>query len=115
MKKINHTKQHNLNSITEELFAAFPEWVKPDAVSGEQSTSVSISGDGSTLNLWVPDNADEGAIRAVIDAHDPTKESKGEKVSRELQEAQVSVRGKFKVLGLTDREIDAVLGVQDAI
>jgi len=108
MKKLTYTKQHKLNLITEELFAAFPGWIS--SVGNEQQTSVSISGDGSTLILLVPDAADENAIQVVIDAHDSKLESKGEKVARELEESRVSVRVKFKVQGLTDREIDAVLG-----
>ena len=112
MKKLTYTKQHKLSLITEELFAAFPAWVNVDSVSNELSTSVSISGEDSKLTLWVPDDANENAIQVVIDAHDSSKESEGEKITREHQEARISARAKFKIQGMTDREVDVTLGEQ---
>ena len=70
MKKLSFVKVNNLAQITDELFAAFPEWRKTDA-KGITYTEVSVYGDGSMVVMIVPDSADETAIQNVVDAHVP--------------------------------------------
>ena len=71
MKKLTYAKTHHLSKLHDELQAAFPEWKTLDPEYGFR-TSVSVSGDGLVVTLWVPVITDEAAVQAVIDSHDPT-------------------------------------------
>lgn len=74
MKSLTFPKAHGA-ALVDDLFAAFPEWVMIDPETGERSTDVQISGDGATLTLTVPDDADEATIAAVVNAHTPPQEA----------------------------------------
>lgn len=71
MKKITFDQPHYLSKLHDELLAAIPQ-LQPVEVDGERWAVVAVGGDGQTLTLRVPDSADEAAIRAVVEAHDPT-------------------------------------------
>jgi len=72
-KKLTFVKDHFLSKITEELFAAFPEWVFVDPSALYSRTALAtVSGDGKTLVLWVPKDTDEAKVALVVNAHDPT-------------------------------------------
>lgn len=73
MKTLTFQQPHNLNKITDELFAAFPSWRTPATFGGIQGfvTNVVVQGDGATLTLVVPDDADVSAVAAVVQAHNP--------------------------------------------
>lgn len=61
---------HHLNKLHDELLT-IPS-VQPVEVDGERRAVMAVSGDGTKLVLQVPDDADETAIRLLVDAHDPT-------------------------------------------
>jgi len=71
MKKLVYTKTHHLSKLHDELQAAFPEW-RTLGSDGRFRTSVSVSGDGRVVTLWVPVITDETVVQAVINSHDPT-------------------------------------------
>jgi hypothetical protein len=71
MKKLTFTQAHHLGKLHDELLAAIPA-LQPTGAGEERRAVMSVSGDGSTLSLGVPDDADEAAIAAVVAAHDPT-------------------------------------------
>jgi len=86
MKKLTYSQVHNLSKIGSELMTAFPAWRVLDS-DGFYHTAVSVSGDGKVLTLWVPANADEAAIKAIITAHDPTPLPKGMSKSEKARQA----------------------------
>jgi hypothetical protein len=115
MKVLVFKKKNNLNLIGEELFDAFPEWVReetdPDLGTTINTTSVVIqhTGNKDEFSVTVPDDADEVAIQAVVDAHDSSKESKKEKRDKKSIELKELARVKIiAAAGLTDDEYDAV-------
>lgn len=68
MKTVTIQKTHHLSQLTDELFDQFPAWrtQRPD---GLYQTDVAVGGDGETVTLTLPDDADEVAIRAAVTAH----------------------------------------------
>jgi len=71
-KKLTFIKDHFVTKITEELFAAFPEWVFVDPSALYPRTALAtVSGDGNTLVLWVPKDTDEAKVAAVVASHNP--------------------------------------------
>lgn len=65
---LTYDRPHLLTKLHGELLAAVPALVP---APGEPARLL-IWGDGTTLTLTVPDDADEQAIAAVVAAHDPT-------------------------------------------
>lgn len=74
MKTLTFSQQpHNLAKLCDELFLAFPEWRVPVTIPVPGfTTEVKISGDGNTLTIEVPDDADEGEVTSIVESHDPT-------------------------------------------
>lgn len=72
---------HRLAKLHDELVAAIPELTPVAGLDGALEAVWTISGDGQHLELEVPDDVDEQAIRAVVDAHDPTTPSAGERLA----------------------------------
>ena len=81
MKRLHFTKANNLGLLHDELLTALPELAPvpdPSGATGPdgkpsliQVTRVESS--GNDIWLTVPDDTDETAIAAVIQAHDETK------------------------------------------
>jgi hypothetical protein len=71
MKTLTFTQAHHLGKLHDELLAAIPA-LQPTGTGDERQAVMTVSGDGQTLTLQVPDGADEAAIQAVVAAHDPT-------------------------------------------
>ena len=71
MRKLTYTKAHHLAKLNDELIAAFPNWIKTNP-NGSREALFSLSGDGSTVVLWMPDTQDEAAVAAIITTHSPT-------------------------------------------
>jgi hypothetical protein len=69
MKTLSYQKPHRLAQLADELYAAFPSWTAD--VGGRPQAQATIAGDGATLTLTVPDNADTVAVAAVVNAHIP--------------------------------------------
>lgn len=89
--RIKITKPIKENLLTEELFATFPEWKHPDPMGrGWNVTDATLAQDVLTF----PDETDERAVQAVIDAHDPSEKSLNEKaqVEREATRAELDNR-----------------------
>jgi len=61
---------HDLDQLTDELFEAFPGWRRPSGMGGFE-TDVRVSAEGDAVLLVVPEEADETAVRGVVDAHTP--------------------------------------------
>lgn len=72
MKTLTYTQPHHLSTIHDELIAAVPALAPEVGADGRRVARASVSGDGSTLTLRVPDDTDEAAVLAVVEAHDPT-------------------------------------------
>jgi hypothetical protein len=72
MKRLAFTRIHLLDKLNDELLAAIPALAPKANADSELEAVFTISGDGDELVLEVPDDVDEKAIAAVVDAHDPT-------------------------------------------
>lgn len=66
MKRLRYERPHKLTRLHEELLAA---GIRPERVEG----------DGATCWLTVADAVDEAAVAAVVNAHDATAASSGER------------------------------------
>jgi len=109
MKKIKLSKPVNLNLLTEELFAAFPEWKYPDPLGrGWDVTEAAIEPEAVTF----PDASDEKGVQAVIDAHDPQKDSANQAKAKEDAAALSGAIEKLKGLGLSEKEIEILRGAR---
>lgn len=77
MKIIRIQPPVTANRLHEELLAAFPTWrgtLRPDGSGIYEQPLLTVESDADgQLRLYVPDDADEGAIAAVIAAHDPSR------------------------------------------
>jgi hypothetical protein len=70
MKTLTYTQPHHLSKLHDELLTI--PGLRPVGEGEARTAAMSLSGDGQALTLRVPDGADEVAIRAVVEAHDPT-------------------------------------------
>lgn len=71
MRILTFDRPHNLGKLQDEIVAAIPE-LAPVGEGMDRQARISVSGDGKTLTVGVPDDfEDDQALVAVIDAHDP--------------------------------------------
>ena len=70
MKKLTYTLSNDLSQLHDEILAAIPA-LRPVTVSGALTPVMSVIGLNNAVTLFTPDDADEAAIQAVIDAHTP--------------------------------------------
>lgn len=61
----------NVPLLTEELFAAFPQWRRTVTDQTTQRQMVVSDAIITEVGLSFPDETDEMAVQAVVDAHDP--------------------------------------------
>lgn len=109
MKKIALPPVVNLPLLTEELFASFPEWKYPDPLGrGWDVTSVVVL----TEAVIFPDVTAEVDVQAVIDRHDSTRDSRNQTKDKDDKKNLASAKKKLKDLGLTQAEIDVMLGAK---
>lgn len=89
MRQLVFVHPHRLWKISEELIAAVPALQPETLPDGTLRARVGVTGDGVTLTLYVPDNAPDAAIAAVVAAHDPTTPSASEarETTRQAHEA----------------------------
>lgn len=77
-KRLIYSGQFKPNLLMDELLAIFPEWIVPNPLPGYPDNKKSLLYLESTLDktevqLTVPADADETAIKNVVDAHDHTQ------------------------------------------
>ena len=73
MKRLHFQIPNNLSLLHDELLAAIPSLAPIRDAQGNGAPVMAAEGTETELWLTVPDNADETAISAVINAHDPSK------------------------------------------
>jgi hypothetical protein len=89
------TGRYNATALMDELLDAFPAWrgtpVPPDhpraRAGGCVNPHLSVQWQDDTVWLEFPDDAEIGVVRAVIAAHDPTKEDRSARWAREQRQA----------------------------
>ena len=101
MKTLTYTIPHNLSRLHRELLTACSE-LRPVQLEGAEflESVMGVEGTDTTVRLTVPDDADESAIQAVIDAHDST--------ATRSNADHDSGHAKLVALGLTEAEIVAL-------
>jgi hypothetical protein len=75
VKPLRYSRPHHLGKLHDELLAAVPELAALERDDGSREAVFTLSGDGSRLELQVPDDLDQkaiAAIAAVVDAHEPS-------------------------------------------
>ena len=109
MKQLHFNRSNNLSGLHDELLLAIP--ALRQVVVGVEGRNVALPEnmivEGHDDNIWltVPDDSDEVAIQAIVDAHDASA------TQRDLKaEARATGATKLKALGLTDDEIVALQG-----
>ena len=108
---ITLTGRYKSNGLMDELLDRFPEW-RGDLAPPELgfppgcriNPKLGVQSKGDTVWLTVPEDADLDAIHAVVAAHDPDAETKGQRGARERREAIARVKARdpdlAKALGL---------------
>ena len=105
MKQLRFSIANNLSALHDEILAAVPSTRPVVNGQGENVAVMLVQAKGNDISLTVPDDVDEAAIQAVVDAHDASV------VQRDLKaEARATGATKLKALGLTDGEIAALQG-----
>jgi hypothetical protein len=95
-KKLTYQGQFKSSLLLDELMAAFPSW---GGVTDEGTTRLESKPDGTETYVYAPDAADEVAIQAVIDAHDPIALNIGEQKQANADDA----RARFLLSQLSDK------------
>lgn len=72
MKRLTFTRDHRLEQLADELVAAIPSLIAT-AADGHREALHRIWGDGATVTIEVPDDADEAAIAAIVADHTPRR------------------------------------------
>ena len=93
-KKLTYQGLFKAHLLADELLAAFPSW---GGVTSEGTSRMQSKPDGTAVYLFVPDNADEGEIQAVIDAHDPNALSVGEQREQDRNQDDRDLGGRYVV------------------
>ena len=95
MKTFTYTQPHKLNQLHDELLVAFPALSESLRLEGPSSGARVKDSDNDgeyitlpadppdTFHVTVPDDTDEAAIAAVVQAHDPTVVSASERRTAE--------------------------------
>ncbi len=85
---IKRTKAHKLTLLHDELLAAFPALRETLRVEGPTPDDPP-----NTIRLTVPDGTDEGAIVAIVQAHNPAAQSAAEQKDAERTTAATDLSG----------------------
>ena len=93
----------DVNQLHDELLQRFPQWRgTPQADGGFRNPLLQVESTDEEIRLTLPDDADEGAVQAAINAHTP-------KPRKDIKALRNSAKKKLKGLGLTQDEADAIL------
>jgi hypothetical protein len=68
-KRLHFNKPNRINKLHDELLAAIAALRGPQQPDGSRLAVMTVESSGDDIWLTVPDDADETAIQAVIDAH----------------------------------------------
>lgn len=71
MKRLYFRRPNRLSPLHDELLAAIPALSPVPNARGELQAVMHVEGLGDDIWLTVPDDADEAAINAVVQAHNP--------------------------------------------
>lgn len=83
-------KRHHLTKLHDELLESVPALRPRPGPSGEPEAALLLGGDGENIEAIVPDDLapeDIEAIKAVVEAHDPTPPPPPPDPDRQLAEA----------------------------
>lgn len=69
MKRLRYDRANDLNKLHGELLAAVPSLAPTVGADGYKYAVFQIWGNGTYVEMNVPDDADEAAIAAVVAAH----------------------------------------------
>lgn len=72
MKRLQFDRPINLGRLHDQLIAQVPALAPQPGAGGMLQAVMTVEGGTDRAILTVPDEADEAAIQAVVDAHDPT-------------------------------------------
>ena len=101
-------KPFRMETLIDELLAAFPEWIGeqilPDIGRPEPLALFSLTGN----ELRFPDGTDLEVVQAMIDAHDPEPEHPVLLRKRLAREKVEAVKGR-KLSGLSQAEVQDLL------
>ena len=107
--ELRYLGDFKLAMLCDELFDAFPEWRIKEGADYVTSVVIAETLDG-VLIQGLPDDVDVAAVNKAIKKHDHGKPSKREKKEAKKQADRDSAKSKLKALGLTDEELEALLG-----
>jgi len=68
------------------------------------------TGEPFKVTVTVPDSVNEAVVLATINTHDKSEQSGNEIANAARASNRASGKGKWKALGLTDEEIDSLVG-----
>ncbi len=72
MKQLHFNRPNNLSLLHDELLEAMPSLRSDSTLGLHQEPIMRVEGLDNELWLTVPDEADEAAIQAIVQAHDHT-------------------------------------------
>ena len=93
--------RYKARGLMDELLARFPDWrgepapasmIPPLRPGTLVNPKLAVQWRGETVWLDVPDDADRAAVDAVVRAHNPDAETRGERGARERREAIARVK-----------------------
>ncbi len=111
-RRVTYVGIYNLSLLSEELYAAFPDWVVSDPIYGQRGLGkVQTTTDG--VRITFPRATPKALVDVIVAAHDYTKLSKNEKNKKEKKKLRKDGKKKLRDLGLTQAEIGALIGAND--
>ena len=108
MKTLEFFGKFNAPLLSEELQEVFPHWIIQTAIGLKAKFKVSQAGE--RLLLTIPFEEEEQAVRSVVIAHDWRVKSKNELGREKRENDKKEAKKKLLVLGLTNDEINLLVG-----
>ena len=103
-QRVTYDGMYNLPLLSEELYAAFSNWV----IEGRGLGKVQATSDG--VRVIFPKATPRALVDAIVAAHNHTKLSKNEKDKKDKKKLRKDGKKKLMNLGLTQAELDAIIG-----
>lgn len=108
-QRAKYTGTFNMPLLSEELYAAFPSWIIPDPLYEFRGAGKVIATENGVMIVF-PKATSKALVDAIVAAHDPTKPSKNEKDKKDKKKLRKDGKKKLKNLGITQAEVDAMIG-----